>query len=299
MKKIILMILIILLIAIVVIVILSHQPKTLEQPNSNFKIVTSFYPIYIMTSNLVQDAQNVELVNMTETNIGCLHDYTLMTADMRKIESADVFIQNGLGLESFMEEILSVYSDLKVIDTSVNITNKIEEEGHANAHIWTSIPNYISQINEIAEKLSEYNPENADVYSKNVQDYTVKLEELNQKYQTELTNLTGQKAVCLNEAFTYLLEDIGLELINVETDHEESTLSADTLKNIIHQMQEENIQMIFVAEEDNQQNANTLANETGAKIYSLNTAMTGKLEPDAYIKAMEENLEVLKQINTN
>ena len=299
MKKIILMILIILLIAIAVIVILSHQPKTLKQPSSNFKIVTSFYPIYIMTSNLVQDAQNVELVNMTETNIGCLHDYTLMAADMRKIENANVFVQNGLGLESFMQEILSSYPNLRVIDTSVNITNKMEENGHVNAHIWTSIPNYISQINEIAKKLSEYNPENAEIYSKNVQDYTAKLEELNQKYQTELTNLTGQKAVCLNEAFTYLLKDIGLELINVETDHEESTLSADTLKNIIHQMKEENIQVIFVAEEDNQQNANTLANETGAKIYSLNTAMTGELEPDAYIKAMEENLEVLKQINTN
>ena len=296
MKKIILMIFIILLIAVGAITVWSHQSEAPEQSNANFKIVTSFYPIYIMTSNLIQNAQNVELVNMTETNVGCLHDYTLMTSDMRKIESADIFVQNGLGLESFMEEILVSYPKLKVIDTSVNITNKIEENGHVNAHIWTSIPNYILQVNEIAQKLSQYNPQNANIYAKNLQDYTTKLENLKQKYQEELTNLSGNKVICLNEAFTYLLKEIGLEVISVETDHEESTLSADTLKNLINQMKEENIRTIFIAEEDNQQNAKTLANETGAKIYSLHTAMTGELEPEAYIKAMEENLEVLKQI---
>ena len=290
------MIFIILLIAIGAIAVWSEQSEAPERANDNFKIVTSFYPIYIMTSNLIQDAQNVELVNMAETNVGCLHDYTLMTSDMRKIESADIFVQNGLGLESFMEEILVSYPKLKVIDTSVNITNKIEENGHVNAHIWTSIPNYILQVNEIAQKLSQYNPQNANIYAKNLQDYTTKLEELKQKYQEELTNLSGNKVICLNEAFTYLLKEIGLEVISVETDHEESTLSADTLKNLINQMKEEKIRTIFIAEEDNQQNAKTLANETGAKIYSLHTAMTGELEPEAYIKAMQENLEVLKQV---
>ena len=45
---------------------------------------------------------------------------------------------------------------------------------------------------------------------------------------------------------------------------------------------------------DKEANAETIANETGAKIYKLNSGLTGNLEKDAYIKQMEENIEILK-----
>lgn len=36
--------------------------------NENYKIVTSFYPIYIMTYNITDGAKNVELDNMADIN---------------------------------------------------------------------------------------------------------------------------------------------------------------------------------------------------------------------------------------
>ena len=47
-----------------------------SQENSNFKIVTSFYPIYIMTLNVTEGANNIELKNMAELNGGCCLLYT-------------------------------------------------------------------------------------------------------------------------------------------------------------------------------------------------------------------------------
>ena len=41
---------------------------------------------------------------------------------------------------------------------------------------------------------------------------------------------------------------------------------------------------------DNKSNAETIANETGAIIYELDSGLTGSREKDSYIKAMEENL---------
>lgn len=38
-----------------------------------------------------------------------------------KIENADIFIQNGLGLEIFMDKIFTIYPNLKVLDASMNI----------------------------------------------------------------------------------------------------------------------------------------------------------------------------------
>ena len=101
------------------------------------------------------------------------------------------------------------------------------------------------------------------------------------------------KAIILNEAFEYLGQELGMEMTVIETDHEESTLSAEMLRNLIDKMKEQDIKMIIVAKEDNKTNAETIANETGARIYELNSGLTGSLDKDAYIKAMEENWKIL------
>lgn len=269
------------------------EPK--QESKAQFKIVTTFYPIFIMTSNITQGAQNIELENMADINAGCLHDYTLSTQDMKKLEKADVIVQNGLGLENFMDKILNTYSEIKIIDSSKGITSKIEENGEVNNHIWTSLSNYILQVEEIANRLSEINPENKEVYKQNKDRYVKELKEMQEKYQTELTNLKGKKAICLNEAFSYLAKVVDLEIISVETNHEESSLSAEKMKELIETMKEENIKSILVDKEDNLKSAQTLANETGATIYELHSGLTGSTEMNSYLQLMQENLEILKK----
>lgn len=292
-KYIIAVIIVILIIALLI--ILNIKRNTQKEQESNItKIVTSFYPMYIIAENLTDGASNVELENMADVNVGCLHDYTLMTEDIKKVENADIFISNGLGMESFINKLIEANSNMKIIDSSKSITNVIKSEEETNPHIWTSIDNYILQVQTISDSLKEYNAENSEVYEKNAEKYVEELTELKNKYKEELAFLEGRKAVCLNEAFEYMGEELGLELLTVQTDHEESTMSAEMLKNIINTVKEENIEIIIIDKNDNEANAETIANETGAKIYKLNSGLTGNLEKDAYIKQMEENIEILK-----
>lgn len=297
-RKCIIELLVVLLLALVVGIIYINLTKSeQEQKDSKFKIITTFYPIYIMAQNITEGAQNIELENMADVNVGCLHDYTLSTTDMKKIENADVIIQNGCGLEKFMDKILQTYSNIKIIDSSKNVVNRIEENGEVNAHIWTNLDNYMLQIEEIANELSTLNPENKAIYKANKQKYLEKLQELKEKYNNESVNIRGKKAICLNEALTYIAKEVGLEVISIETDHEESSLSAERMKEIIKQMKEENITAILVDNEDNLKSAETLKNETNAEIYKLKSGLTGKIDKDAYINAMKENIEILKQIH--
>ena len=90
--------------------------------------------------------------------------------------------------------------------------------------------------------------------------------------------------------------DIGLDSIEVHTDHEESTMSAEMLAHTIEEMKKENIKIIIIDNNDNEKNAQNLANETGAKIYKLDSCLTGNMDKDAYLNAMTENLNVLKQM---
>lgn len=282
----------IILIIFIAIILYKNITDVEQEENNNFKIVTTFYPIYIMTENITAGAQNVELTNMTDTNVGCLHDYTLVTADMKKIENADIIVQNGMGLENFMSQILGTYSNIKTIDSSKNVQSKIEE----NSHIWMNIQNYIAQVEEIAKGLSEVNPENSLIYEQNKNEYIEKLKNMQERYNLELSGLNEKKAICLDEALEYIAKQVGLDIISIKTDHEESTISAETMKNLIETMKNENINIILVESGDNLNNAQTLANETGAKIYTLNSGLTGELNKDAYINVLNQNLEELKGI---
>ena len=295
--KYIIAIIVIVLIITAIAILNINRNKQKEQKSNTTKIVTSFYPMYIIAENLIDGANNVELENMADVNVGCLHDYTLMTEDIKKVEEADIFISNGLGMESFIDKLIEANSNMKVIDSSKDIENVMIYEGETNPHIWTSIDNYILQVQTIASGLKEYNPENKDIYEENEKAYVDELENLKNKFDGELNDLEGKKAVCLNEAFEYMGEELGVELLTVKTDHEESTMSAEMLKNIIDTVKKENIEIIIIDKNDNKSNAETIANETGAKIYELNSGLTGNLDKDAYIKQMEENIDILKNTN--
>ena len=116
------------------------------------------------------------------------------------------------------------------------------------------------------------------------------MEQLRERYLSELEGLKGKKAICLNEAFEYMGQELGLEITPVETDHEESTMSAEMLRSIIDEAKAENIEMIIIDKNDNKANAETIANETGTTIYELNSGLSGSMDKDAYVNAMEENL---------
>ncbi len=275
--------------------------KNIERNNndvssSKTRIVTSFYPMYVIALNLTEGAEGIELSNMADVNVGCLHDYTLTTEDMKKVENADIFISNGLGMENFISKILESNSDMKVIDSSNNLENVISNGIEENAHIWTSIDNYILQVQNIAEELKTADAKNAEIYTQNAQKYVDELNKLNEEYKSKLAKSNGEKAICLNEAFEYMGQELGMEMITIKTDHEESAISAGMLKSVINKVKEDDIKIIIIDKNDSKTNAETIANETGAKILELNSGLTGELNKDAYINQMRENMNILENV---
>ena len=201
--------------------------------------------------------------------------------------------RDGLGLENFMDKIISTYPNLKIIDSSINVSDKIQDENETNPHIWTSIENYTKQVETICKKLCKYDSKNAEKYKANCENYLQKINQEKQKYESELQKLNGEKVICLNEGLEYLLKELKMQVTQVETNHEESTMSAETLKNLIEKMKNENIKIIVVDKDDNIKNAETLANETGAKIYKLDSGLTGETNDNDYREKLEANFLVL------
>ncbi|MBR4026237.1 MAG: zinc ABC transporter substrate-binding protein [Lachnospiraceae bacterium] len=129
-----------------------------EKTEDEFVIVTSFYPMYIATMNIVDGIEGVTLKNLSEPQTGCLHDFQLTPEDMKLLSTADVFIINGGGIESFMEDIAKSYPKLVVIEAceGLPLLGSEEDDEHEHMHEEQEI-NKITQteeqqeVNEITE----------------------------------------------------------------------------------------------------------------------------------------------------
>ena len=51
-------------------------------------VMASFYPVYVLAENVLAGVPGVKLTSMTPPTTGCLHDYQLLTSDMRALSGA-------------------------------------------------------------------------------------------------------------------------------------------------------------------------------------------------------------------
>ena len=262
-----------------------------------FRIVTSFYPMYVATINITDGVDGVEVYNMTKPQTGCLHDYQLMTEDMKTLEKADAFVINGAGMEDFMDKVTEQQKKLKVIDASRGIELIHDDEGD-NPHVWLSVTDEIAQVRNIADQLKEADPAHADKYEKNAAAYIEKLTALKNEMHAALDNVPHKDIVTFHEAFPYFAKEFHLNIIGV-VEREPGTEPTPTeLQETIEQVNALPTKVLFTEPQYSPAAAETIARETGAKIYTLDPVVTGEATPaakDAYIDTMKKNMKVLQE----
>jgi zinc transport system substrate-binding protein len=298
-----------------------------SKSDNKLSIVTSFYPIYISTLNIVKDVPNVELINMTKAQTGCLHDYQLTPQDLKILEKADIFVANGAGMESFLDKIISQYSSLNIIEASDGIElledsyhedddhdhdgdgiadhdasehAEAETEHHheENPHVWVSISNNIQQVKNIAKELSTLDPENSAKYQSNANEYIQKLEALKVEMHESLNTISNKNIVTFHEAFPYFAKEFDLNIVGVILVEPDSEPSAKEIEETIKIIKENNIKALFTEPQYSSKVVETIANETGAQIFTLDPVVTGEANEgsyDDYINKMKENLKTLKE----
>ena len=264
--------------------------------DGSFHIVTSFYPMYIATLNITQGIDGVTVTNMTKPQTGCLHDYQLMTEDMKTLEKADAFVINGAGMESFLDKVIKQQKSLKVIDASKGI-DLLKDGDEENPHVWLSVTDAIAQVKNIAEQLKAADPKHADAYEKNAAAYIKKLEALKAEMHAELDTVPNKDIVTFHEAFPYFAKEFGLNIISVVEREPGTEPTPAELQETIEQVKALPVKVLFTEPQYSPSAAETIARETGAKIYTLDPIVTGEANEqalNAYIDTMKKNMETLK-----
>jgi len=257
------------------------------------RIATSFYPVYIMTLNVVKNVPGVSVVNITPPMTGCLHDYSLTAADMKKLVSADVFITNGAGMESFLDSVAKRYKSLLIVSLAGGIELVKNPDGSDNPHLWVSISDAMRQVENLAAGLGDVDPGNAQLYRNNADEYLSRLAVLRDNMHAALGSYSGRKIVTFHEAFPYFAREFGLEIAAVVEREPGSSPTAKELAQTIALVRSSDVKVIFIEPQYPAAAAKIIAEDTGAKIYVLDPAVTGPDSCDAYISIMRKNMDVL------
>lgn len=282
-------------------------------------VVTSFYPIYLFTLNLLEGVDGVEVRNLAAPGTGCLHDYQLSTGDMKALANADVFLINGAGMESYLAFAMEAFPELQVVDASQGIELLAEggldnhddldgqdnqdgqgdhdhDHGDFNAHIWLDAENAQQMVRNLAQGLMEACPAQAEAIAANRDAYLARLSALDKELTEGLQAVAGKEIITFHEAFPYFAKAYGLTVAAVVAREPDTALSPRELAGLVALIREKGNPPLFTEPQYEDAAAKTLSQETGAPIYTLDPVVTG---PDSsipltlYEDSMRHNMQVL------
>ena len=271
----------------------SSQSIILDEPKINEQkvvAITSFFPLYEFTKEIGREKVDVTLLVPSGVEP---HDWEPTIKDLQLMQQADVIIINGIGFENWIDNIDSVNSDVKVVDTSIGIS--ILE---SDPHIWLNPVMAQKQVENIVDSLSKVDPLNEKYYKQNGMSYNKKLEELDNKISYELSSCK-KDFIAFHNAFSYFANQYDLNqhtVLKSNEPHEEPT--AKSLENIINLARDLDSNVIFTEEAVDKRTSQIVANEIGGKVLTLSPLEIGDSQTD-YIKKMEENLLHLKEALCN
>jgi len=209
-------------------------------------VLTTTAPLYDFSSRLCAGTDITVACLITES-VTCLHDYTLQTQQMRAIESAQILVLSGAGLEESFGDIFT--SAKHTIDASAGINllcnNNTDKKNvynhdhhhHTNdPHIWLSPINAKNMVENIYKELCTAYPQHAQQFEINRAQLISELDSLQTYADTQLSGISTRKLITFHDGFTYLADAFDLEILHTieeESGREASAAELISICNLI------------------------------------------------------------------
>lgn len=265
-----------------------------SEAQDTIKIVTSFYPMYIATMNVIDGIEGVELESLSEPQTGCLHDYVLQPEDMKNLSNADLLIVNGGGIESFIQEVAETYPDLVIIQACKGI-ELLADGDEENAHAWMDVCLYEKQVANIAAGLADYDSAHADKYMSNASAYEKRLQPLADRMASLQQKYAGKNIIIFHEAYDYVADALGMEVAFVMDLDEERQISAGEQKEVLSAISENDVKLVLADETYGKKMGDVVDADSAATTIYIDPLTRGEYYKDSYIEHMNENIDILER----
>lgn len=168
-------------------------------------------------------------------------------------------------------------------------------------HIWTSPVIAAMMVDKILTAVCELDPDNAEYYTENANQYKKKLEALDNEFRDIVTN-AERREIFIGDRFAlaYFTEEYGIEYYAAfDSCSDETEPSAAVIADMIEQIRKKQIPVVYFAELSDMKVARLLGEETGAELlllHSCHNVTREEFENGAtYLGLMNRNAENLRK----
>ncbi len=284
-----------------------------EPEGEGISVVATVFAPYDFARQLVGERGEVTLLLPPGSEA---HSYEPSPKDIIEIQNCDLFIYVGGVSDAWVSDVLeSVGGEVRTV-TLMDCVELLEEEHvegmevdedehegeiEYDEHVWTSPRNAELICEKIAAALCEVDPEGAEEYGTALESYCAQLDELDAAF-TEVVENGVRDTVVFGDRFP-LLYFAKAYVLNYYAAWpgcaDEAEPSAATVTFLIDKVKAEGIPVVFHIELSNEDMADTICNETGAKkmLFSACHNVT-RAQFDAgvtYLELMWQNVDALRE----
>lgn len=285
--------------------------KSPHETSTKISIVATNFPAYDFARAVAGDKADIKMLIKPGAEV---HTFEPTPQDIIDIENSDLFIYTGGESDTWVETILQnigTAPTLKMMDAVETLEEDApDNDSHHNhmdtapeydEHVWTSIRNAEKITNRIKDKLIEISPKDQLIFDINAKNYINQLADLDKKAQN-IVNNGNRKTIVFGDRFPlrYFANDYNLDYYAAFPGcSEETEASSQTIAFLIDKVKTEKIPVVFKIEMSNGKIADAIAQETGAKVLTFNSAQNiSRNDFEAgmtYVMIMEDNLTALTE----
>lgn len=282
------------------------------EETGELKIVTTIFPLYDWTKNLLGDrAEEVSLTMLLDDGVD-MHSFQPAVSDMISVSSCDLLIYVGGESDAWVADALKERANHDMI--ALNLMDVLGEralqeelvegmQGEADdapdEHIWLSLRNAVILCAAIRDALIELDAEHSRSYEAAFAVYDAKLQQLDADYASVIGAAAQHTLIVADRfPFRYLVEDYGLDYYAAFSGCEaETEASFATVIFLAGKADELGAGSLCVIETSDRKLARTVNENTKNRDLTILTlhSMQGAVGDGDYLSLMEQNLNVLKE----
>ena len=221
-----------------------QKQKTDPRPT----VLTSFTVLADLARNVAGDRLQVRSIVKPGAEI---HGYQPTPSDIERASSADLIVENGLGLELWFRRFTAAAGEVATLTLSEGMQPLLITEdayaGKPNPHAWMSPQRTIHYVDRLTNAFSDLDPAGAAQFEANAAAYKAELQQLDQELRDALATIPPQRRllVTCEGAFSYLAQDYGFEEAYLWPVNAESQVTPKRMARLIATVRERDIPTIY------------------------------------------------------
>jgi ABC-type Zn uptake system ZnuABC Zn-binding protein ZnuA len=168
------------------------------------------------------------------------------------------------------------------------------DHSEGDPHFWLDVGYARHYVEVIRDTLSEVDPEGAETYERNAEEYLAELDELDAyiRERAETIPEDQRKLVTFHEAFAYWAEAYGFEEVGVVLPNPEAEPSARELAELSQEIEAQGVNAIFTEPQFSGSAADAVAEEAGVETYEVYTdTLIDDESANTYVNMMRTNID--------